>query len=246
MLAAMDDTIKDSLLTLRDNLTSSLFPRVGGAAAVSTSAACSDVALSSSARVLAESSKLGMKLYNAFVLGSEAYQSRGIGAKDSWQRLMEWIGLPEIVIFTLGTMLIHSAIFWGFNAFLSHCYRNKWFEKYKIQGATLPNGELYRDCLYHCFVNHFLIAPLTLYFGFPFMKATGMIVTGPIPPPIIFIRDIIISVIVNDTLFYWGHLLLHHKSIYKVRQRRLPPIFSRFFISLMPSLLPPPPQIVCP
>jgi hypothetical protein len=155
--------------------------------------------------------------YNRMVIGSEAYQNGGMDIKDGWQLFVESLGVPEIVIFVVGTLFIHSAIFWGFNGFLYHCYRNNWFAECKIQGSTLPSGELYRDCLYHCFVNHFVVGPLTLYFGFPFLKATGMSVGGPVPPPAIFIRDIIIAVLVNDTLFYWGHLLLHHKSIYKVR-----------------------------
>jgi len=145
------------------------------------------------------------------------YETGDSAVKDNWQLLVERLGMSELVIFVLGTLFVHSAVFWGWNGFLYHCYRNNWFAEYKIQGATLPSGQLYLDCLHHCFVNHFVVGPLTLYFGFPFLKATGMVVTGPIPPPVIFIRDIVVCVLVNDTLFYWGHLLLHHKSIYKVR-----------------------------
>ena len=156
--------------------------------------------------------------YESFVLGSKAYQSGGVEIKDGWQLYAESLNMSDILIFIIGTSVIHSAIFWGFNGLLYLCYQNNWFAECKIQGATLPSGQLYRDCLYHCFVNHCIVGPLTLYFGFPFLKATGMSTMGPVPPPFIFIRDIVLTVLVNDTLFYWGHVLLHHKSIYKVRR----------------------------
>lgn len=67
----------------------------------------------------------------------------------------------------------------------------------------------------HCMINHFCVAPFTLYFGFPLLKACGMDFTSPIPDWTIFVRDFLVGILVNDTLFYWGHRLLHHKSIYK-------------------------------
>lgn len=112
-------------------------------------------------------------------------------------------------------MLVHATVFWGMNAFLAICYRYNLFPRQRIQGKALPNWELTKECLKHCFINHFIVAPFTLYFGFPLFKWSGMVIGGPIPPFYIFIKDIIVSIIVNDTLFYWGHKLLHHKSVYK-------------------------------
>ena len=37
----------------------------------------------------------------------------------------------------------------------------------------------------------------------------------PAPELITVLRDFVVFIAVNDTLFYWGHRALHHKSIYK-------------------------------
>ena len=85
---------------------------------------------------------------------------------DTWMDFVATCGLSERMIFVLGTMIVHSGVFWSMNAFYYICYRYELWPDRKIQGKTLPNYELAKECLVHCFINHFMVAPLTLYFGF--------------------------------------------------------------------------------
>lgn len=87
--------------------------------------------------------------------------------------------------------------------------------KYRIQGKELPSADLVKECLTHILINHFIVQPVALYFAYPVFERCGVDMTAPVPPISTMIRDMIVFVGVNDTLFYWGHRLLHHKSIYK-------------------------------
>jgi len=133
----------------------------------------------------------------------------------SWQQAVKESGYSELFIFIIGTMLVHSVVFWGMNGVLFFFYSYNMFPECRIQGKESPKKSLTQECLKHCLINHFIVAPITLYFGFPIMKAAGMSVSGPLPSLFVFLRDFVICVIANDTLFYWGHRLLHHPSIYK-------------------------------
>lgn len=141
--------------------------------------------------------------------------SLGTNLSDAWVNFVKTSGYSEHMIFLVGTMCVHSTVFWSMNAFYYICYRYNLWPELKIQGKTLPNYELAKECLVHCFINHFMVAPVILYTGYPMMVYFGMEVGTPIPDWTVFLRDIVVGVIVNDTLFYWGHRFLHHKSVYK-------------------------------
>lgn len=67
------------------------------------------------------------------------------------------------------------------------------------------------------FVNQVLIALPTAYFMGDFARALGFSFAGgdafPTLPTILL--QVGIALLVEDTLFYWGHRTLHHPSIYK-------------------------------
>lgn len=46
-------------------------------------------------------------------------------------------------------------------------------------------------------------------------KWRGMEMQAPLPPIATLVYHLLVSIAVEDTLFYWGHRLFHHPSIYK-------------------------------
>jgi sterol desaturase/sphingolipid hydroxylase (fatty acid hydroxylase superfamily) len=122
--------------------------------------------------------------------------------------------MEERTVFVVMALLAHHITFWSWSLFIHLCYAMNWFEEYKIQ--TVPyNKELTYECFKKCLINHVLLYPVAIYFSFDLFKHFGMTVFGPIPGMHIIIRDFVCAVAVNDTLFYWAHRMLHHKSIYK-------------------------------
>jgi sterol desaturase/sphingolipid hydroxylase (fatty acid hydroxylase superfamily) len=118
-------------------------------------------------------------------------------------------------IFVLGTFLVDNFVFWSFNLALFVCDKYELWKDFKIQKDKKANDELFYKCLHHCLFNEFTVLPALAFFGYPYFAACGIHVRGPIPHTSIFLRDIVVSIMTNDTLFYWTHRLFHHPSIYK-------------------------------
>ncbi|KAJ1411742.1 fatty acid hydroxylase superfamily-domain-containing protein [Ochromonadaceae sp. CCMP2298] len=123
--------------------------------------------------------------------------------------------LDERWTFVLGTSLVHSGVFLVSNLLLFFFHQNSWFTQYKIQGTAYPDAALVRTCLQQNLVSHLLVGPLGLYFAYPMFVYFGMEVSTPCPGAMTVLRDLVVALAVNDTLFYWAHRTLHHKSIYK-------------------------------
>jgi len=136
---------------------------------------------------------------------------------DVWQSFLSThlAGLDERWIFVIGTWLVHMITFWGLNGILFIFYRYNLFPDKRINHGQMPPQSLINECLFNLAVSNFIVQPAGLYFGYDLFKYFGMDVFGPIPGPMIWARDFLVAVALNDTLFYWCHRLLHHPSIYQ-------------------------------
>jgi sterol desaturase/sphingolipid hydroxylase (fatty acid hydroxylase superfamily) len=134
---------------------------------------------------------------------------------DWWQQWIASLPYSERIVFVIGSFIAHIGTFWVLNIFLYFCYRNSWFMKYRIQGAQLPSWELIKECLQHVVFNQFIMQPIALYFAYPMFVRAGMDVRAAAPSVLTILRDFIVCIALNDTLFYWAHRTLHHGSIYK-------------------------------
>lgn len=136
---------------------------------------------------------------------------------DWWQK---WLatnaaGQDERMVFTIGTYLINLVVFWSLNAMLYIFYKYDMFPDKRINKGAMPPQELINECLIQLVVNHLLIYPVVTYFMYPVFSHFGMQVNAPLPPLRTFLRDFLVSVAFNDTLFYWAHRMFHHPSIYQ-------------------------------
>lgn len=123
--------------------------------------------------------------------------------------------MDERVIFVLGTLAAHHITFWFWALFLYTCYANDLFRKHRIQ-ETPFNRDLALDCLKKNIISHIFVHPIALYFAYDLHKWCGMSsLYAPLPSALTVARDLAVAVFLNDTLFYWAHRALHHKSIYK-------------------------------
>lgn len=133
----------------------------------------------------------------------------------AWNNFFQSTGLSERVIFAVGSVLIHWTVFWGYNAFLYFCYKNNWFPEQRIEKDVFPSQELINENLRELAKNHLLVQPIGIYMIYPLFVSFGLQVYGPLPAWSTVIRDFVVSIALNDTLFYWAHRIFHHASIYK-------------------------------
>lgn len=134
---------------------------------------------------------------------------------DPWQAFISSIPLDERWIFVIGTYLVVNGTFWGSNLLFYWFYRTNAYPEYRIIPDAFPTKELINECLRTNIIENVLLLPVILYFAYPMFVASGMTISTPFPSVGIILRDILISIVFNDTMFYWFHRMLHHPSIYK-------------------------------
>jgi sterol desaturase/sphingolipid hydroxylase (fatty acid hydroxylase superfamily) len=134
----------------------------------------------------------------------------------NWGELLVALsGIDERIIFVVGTWAVHFSVFWGWNLLLTICYKYNLFPEKRIQGGKSPTPELTKACVIHLLTNHIVVQPIALYFLYDAFRFCGTTVRGPLPSAYIVLRDLAVAAVVNDTLFYWGHRMLHHRLIYQ-------------------------------
>lgn len=110
----------------------------------------------------------------------------------------------------------HAAIWIPFNFFLFVV--NYWgpaaqaFEKYKIRKGHLPPWRLVQQCLTEMIINQAIIFPLSTYFLLPYLTPKGIYRTGDLPGLVEILTHFAATALINDTLFYWAHRLLHSNN----------------------------------
>jgi sterol desaturase/sphingolipid hydroxylase (fatty acid hydroxylase superfamily) len=136
---------------------------------------------------------------------------------DPWMFVLEKYlsNVDDRIIFTIGLWGTNIIVFYGLNLILFIFYYYNLFPEKRINKGDLPPQSLINDCVRHNLISHFLIQPVAAYFMYPVFSYFGCIIRAPLPPISIFLRDILICIAVNDTLFYWAHRTLHHPAIYK-------------------------------
>jgi sterol desaturase/sphingolipid hydroxylase (fatty acid hydroxylase superfamily) len=85
----------------------------------------------------------------------------------------------------------------------------------RIEKNVFPDSALIQTCLQKLVINHLLAQPIALYLAYPYFAFMGLTVRSSFPAWTILARDFAISAVLNDFLFFFGHRILHHKSIYK-------------------------------
>ena len=105
------------------------------------------------------------------------------------------------------------------NVFLTVCYRRNWFPAQRIRPSTkMPSDQLVNKACWHVLLANVVLVPAMLYFAtYPVLMWRGCDLSGALPSWGTVARDILVAMVVEDSLFYWIHRGLHAKSIYKVK-----------------------------
>jgi sterol desaturase/sphingolipid hydroxylase (fatty acid hydroxylase superfamily) len=121
--------------------------------------------------------------------------------------------------FTLWTISVHSFTF-VYDFAMVLVKRNGLFKEYQLQSPrSEPEESLVHDCLIKNLRSHYFLLPLVLYyFAYDWFTAWGMKMDHASWQQVEWAtigRDLFVSLIVNDTGFYWSHRALHIPVLYK-------------------------------
>eukprot|EP00730_Choanoeca_flexa_P020094 TRINITY_DN981_c0_g1_i1.p1 TRINITY_DN981_c0_g1~~TRINITY_DN981_c0_g1_i1.p1 ORF type:complete len:270 (+),score=30.95 TRINITY_DN981_c0_g1_i1:85-894(+) len=123
----------------------------------------------------------------------------------------------EGVVTTACISGVNALLFTLLNLWLTLCYRNDWFQKQRIRPAgKMPPDDLVKRALIQVMLSAYLVAPISFYYGvLPLLQWRNCDLSGQLPSAIDVLADMVIFLVLEDTLFYWIHRGLHHRSIYK-------------------------------
>jgi fatty acid hydroxylase domain-containing protein 2 len=135
--------------------------------------------------------------------------------------------------------------------FISVCDSFGFFKKYRLYEYN-HDKILFRRCLFEAVFKMVCVHPIAAYFIYPIFEYFGTTMTGPLPSIMTIMKDLILCILVLDTMFYWVHRTLHHKWLYKYIHKQhhefktnivLNAEFAHpiedVFSSLLPFVLPP-------
>lgn len=121
--------------------------------------------------------------------------------------------------FTVMIALCHTIPVVLHEIFLFTIAALKWFEDCKIQPDRAVDRSLIGKLWIHSILSHFIFMPLLLWFGlYPLMKLFTADDTDALAVPtssMNMLQHLFICILLEDTLFYWFHRMLHHPALYK-------------------------------
>ena len=135
----------------------------------------------------------------------------------------------EFTLYWVGTAVVNIGIFAFINTIMLFIYTSKveFFERYRIQRNKpwqwdSPNPrtvarwkELRTKALLMLAFNNFIMGPMLGYFGWDHAHAAGMsFALDAFPEWHTVTLQIFLFMLIDDTMFYWGHRLLHWKPLY--------------------------------
>jgi sterol desaturase/sphingolipid hydroxylase (fatty acid hydroxylase superfamily) len=133
-----------------------------------------------------------------------------------WDKVLTSWPYSDQLLFALGSWLVLHGTFWGLNLIFYIIYHFDLFKTYKVQPGKWPEPELVKRALKGLIVQALFTDPLAGYFllypGFIFF---GMDMRAPVPDAWTILKQFALFIVINDTIFYWSHRLLHHPAIYK-------------------------------
>ena len=121
--------------------------------------------------------------------------------------------------FVWGTFALHEAHFVLFNLFFGSCDFFGWLQRYRIQGTVYPPPELLAFTVVVVLFNHFCVQLPGLMMIWPVVEFVGgwplVQVSAPLPSFATVAWQLVFSLLVEDTMFYWTHRALHHRFVYR-------------------------------
>ena len=145
-------------------------------------------------------------------------------AEAAWQWLTSHLSESSLWLATAG---VHTGTFVTFTGFFWIIQRFNLLHQYRIQKKSPPN-DLAKEALREVIIKHLIVGPLSFWLLTPVARLTQIIdKTNPkMTPNAIFpsvteiFAQIFFFILIQDTIFYWGHRALHTSFLYKLIHKK--------------------------
>lgn len=183
----------------------------------------SDVVTSVSIALQCLDQSLSVFTMNSSSCGLLAFwKSSGISLQGHWEHLLLATGanIDDTNLWLHGTAIITTTTFWlvgGLYLFMDTTGRPKFMRKYKVQpGANEPvPPKRLKSALAVILTNQLVVGFVVLLTFVKLLKWRGHQDTKQLPEFHRVICEVLACVLINETLFYYSHRLLHWGRLYR-------------------------------
>jgi len=139
-----------------------------------------------------------------------------------WQSFISMVGDDQYYLYVYGTVIVTTIYFWicaAIYTFMDVTGKPAFLTKYKMHDNNAPvNPVKFWKVVKHVLFNQIVLgipAGMLSYPLWAFMKSNSTLSITSLPSLQTTLLHILVCIISHDAWFYYGHRLLHHRSIYK-------------------------------
>lgn len=123
--------------------------------------------------------------------------------------------MGERWLFTAVVWGVHEVAFFATWAFFGLLFRRGIATRFQVAQGKGPAPELYRRAVGDVLRGHVLLLLVTAFVLYPAWSAMGGRAGTPLPGLFEIAWQLVVCIVVQDTIFYWSHRALHIPRLYK-------------------------------
>ncbi len=129
--------------------------------------------------------------------------------------------MNELLIFVVILWAIHQVFALGTHFGFSYMHNKQLFPTLRVKNGKAPSDNIVRLAWKEWLLNHIVSIPLFMAFVlYPLFVYRGGNISDPLPHFFEVVVDISACILVNETIFYFGHRLLHSKKLFRLIHRK--------------------------
>jgi sterol desaturase/sphingolipid hydroxylase (fatty acid hydroxylase superfamily) len=123
-------------------------------------------------------------------------------------------GMPPQLSFALLLSALHTLTLCSLTALFGFMLRRGLAPRFQVSSGKAPDAALNRSALREVLLGQALFPVLCYFAVYPLWIAAGGRMDAAMPPLWLVALHLIAFIAVEDTLFYWGHRLLHTRYLF--------------------------------
>lgn len=124
------------------------------------------------------------------------------------------IGMAPQLSFALLLSALHVSTLLVLGGLFTFMHRRGIARRFQIAGGKVPDAALSRSALYEVVLGQAAFALACYFLIYPLWTATGGGMSAPWPPLWLLLVHLLVFILIQDTIFYWGHRMLHTRWLF--------------------------------
>lgn len=128
--------------------------------------------------------------------------------------------MDERWVFCLVVWGLHEVAFFATWALFSALHRSEFAPRFRVAGGKAPPSELSSRAVGEVLRGHAVLLPATAFLFYPAWAFMGGSAGAPGPSLVDVVWQLVVCILVQDTLFYWAHRWLHTPRAFRAIHRK--------------------------